>query len=958
MKKFARAKTRQLAALAVLAFAAALAALLAPGGGGGGFAARNSPFDSDGSDFGPDSGAAGFIVGDAILAGFLYPETSPEIFIGTVSAIRPDGGGPLFCGGRAAHPRDIVITNGVVGVALAAGTPDPWGYPAGSVVDAGRVFSAPDMLGPDSFGKSTLLAAQFLPNGWDVWTPWQAGTVHFDLVHFDFGLLREADAGSAGAIPAVRVARRHGGAQVFSYVGIEPGMDYARMASAVVGGGGLAPVVSLSNLGGTGIDTWAVQGLAAAATYNREPGADFLTALMLDGGEDFDGFGGWRAHRDFQFGQMDSGTGARLFGSLLLIGDSACWQRVYDIWAARRGLASFEVSGQVTCPDGLPVAFPAVLVFRGGALPENFRGWVMGDALGNFSARLPDEGDGALFYLMAEAAGRGPGAFGPGIGGGADGVALQSGGELVRTEFRFRDSDGSPIWGRISLSDGDRPYALFTRPAFFFGDAAGSVAAMLPPGPFRVVARGQGQGFYSAPAGHGSGAPFSVAVYGEAGAEVAPLVFDFRAGPGAGWFGIDPHHHGGRMDAFSPPEVASAAQAAAGLSVLTLQDHDTLLDNYAMYRHAERLGAGFMPGIEVSPLFEHFQVLPVTRAAFERLLDRRQENPAFGTGPSGLTMQSLLDSIWAAGAVPGRMHPYDWGQGDVFPGGYSQDYVAMSTGFRTDANNYAISLWNAHVSAGPQAGLVPKHIFAATDVHDSGMTSEGSRGSGGRRTYAYVEGGAGLPAALLGIETARALARGNSYNSSGVFLHPQGAMFGMTYLADEGGGFSADFGISSLGELSRVYVLAGRAGSVFSGHAWEIEGVEQPLHSRGLDGNEAVVSVRLDGVAGREWFSIAVFAEGGRMAVSNPVWVVPHDTRHIITGIEIETMETEGGESFAAARTVPDIMPLFCDGLEIGGRPAYVFRAPAGWLFGDFAHETEAGLVEVSQCRTRLAVFR
>ena len=56
------------------------------------------------------------------------------------------------------------------------------------------------------------------------------------------------------------------------------------------------------------------------------------------------------------------------------------------------------------------------------------------------------------------------------------------------------------------------------------------------------------------------------------------------------WFGIDNHHHGTRADAFSPPEVVAKAQTTAGLEVLTLDDHEYVVDNILDLRLGEEDG--------------------------------------------------------------------------------------------------------------------------------------------------------------------------------------------------------------------------------------------------------------------------------------------------------------------------------------------------------------------------------
>ena len=122
------------------------------------------------------------------------------------------------------------------------------------------------------------------------------------------------------------------------------------------------------------------------------------------------------------------------------------------------------------------------------------------------------------------------------------------------------------------------------------------------------------------------------------------------------WFGIDNHHHGTRSDAFSPPEVVAKAQITAGLEVLTLDDHE-----YVRRQHASSttgpgmMGAlGYMPSEEVTPSWAHFDVMPLTRAAYARFLDRDQKNGIVNTNAS---LQGIIDDGHNAGVAIGANHP-------------------------------------------------------------------------------------------------------------------------------------------------------------------------------------------------------------------------------------------------------------------------------------------------------------
>ena len=191
----------------------------------------------------------------------------------------------MFQNGFGKNPNDILIMNDRVGIVLAIGTPDPWGYPGGSILDAGRVVSVPagatDLKGA-TFGPDTVLTVQFLFNTWDAWAPANTGIVYCDLVKYNFAT-KAID--NVNGVPAVQVKRKFavpyndGGVSVardldvISYYSIPADEEYAYMFDTVTNNGvafstETANEVSLSNKGGDGIDTKTVGALCAANTYN------------------------------------------------------------------------------------------------------------------------------------------------------------------------------------------------------------------------------------------------------------------------------------------------------------------------------------------------------------------------------------------------------------------------------------------------------------------------------------------------------------------------------------------------------------------------------------------------------------------------------------------------------------------------------------------------------------------
>jgi len=364
--------------------------------------------------------------------------STADLYIGTVGAYVGSGfaGTALFKDGFGENPNDILIMNDRVGIVLAAGTPDPWGYPGGSILDAGRVTvpaGSADLKGA-TFGQSTVLTAQFLFNTWDAWAPSNAGMVYFDLVNYNFDT-KAID--NVNGIPTVQVNRKFdvpynlGGVSqprdldVISYYSIGADKDYAYWFDTIHNNGAAFSTEALneiviSNKGGVGVDTKTVAALTAANTYNwvadgsGPPKSQFSTTVITPGpnpGSDgrthpFAGFIGARGYRELTFADRPYVVGeTRSYESYLMIDDQASWQKVYDFWADYKGLGTFNVSGTVTDPLGAPVPYPVVNVVRG----STAYGWVMGDATGHYSVDLPNENTTQTYNLRVEKDGTVPG---------------------------------------------------------------------------------------------------------------------------------------------------------------------------------------------------------------------------------------------------------------------------------------------------------------------------------------------------------------------------------------------------------------------------------------------------------------------------------------------------------------------------------------------------------------------
>lgn len=884
-----------------------------------------------------------------------------DIYIGTVEAYlgdNADGKTPVFDSGMGVHPADILIMNNKVGIVLAIGTADPWGYPGGSILDAGRVYfddpaNVTDWQSAD-FGKDTVLTVQFLFNSWDAWAPVNCGMVYCDLVKYNFKT-KEID--NTNGVPAVQINRKftvpNGTIQrdfdVITYYSIDPGADYAYMYDTIHNKGPADVTAArtnqlcISNKGGDGIDTKTVAALTAANTYNwvadenGDPTREFSTTLICPGqnlGSDgrthpFGSFGGATGYREFNFytrtytgqqskiNELDYKVGeSRLYESYLMIDDKCSWQKVYDFYAKYNNLDTFNISGTVTDESGKPVPYASVLVYRydannkdgnGNPDPKDIlHGWVMADKDGKYSVDLPNEKNPEQTYnLRVEATDRAVGKPCDNFTSAKDGetIDLKAGAKKVAVTFNFVDADtNEPVWGRVIVG-GNAPITAFTGKTYYFSDNSskgelekdgygpgtkevvkGQVTAMVAPDE-NYSARCYGEGYYhSSYTGSSTTAAYQT-VTGDPSTDTSQEILVTRSHPTPeDWFGIDNHHHGQRMDAFSEPEVVAKAQITSGLEVLTLDDHEFSLDNWPVYQWSQKMNAvGYMPSEEVTASWAHFDIMPLSADCYEQWLDRNQENKVVNTNQS---LRGIIDEGHLYGASIGAMHPtssYGMLLADTnktVPGGLIDDFDGLETQCSTAHMNEAIQYWDAYVKGGSHRNVPverPHYIWASTDIHQSGSGTN----SGNFRSYVFVENGSEKSAEdydAFGLEFARSQALGHSFNSSGVFIIPatKGLMYGNTYSTDANGDFTAKFDISAINDITEVYVFSSLSNTpaAAGGFANFRNCLSHTTYSGAdLTNDLKDFRVELKDIRGKQWIALAASSSNGRYAFTNPIWI-------------------------------------------------------------------------------------
>ena len=230
---------------------------------------------------------------------------------------------------------------------------------------------------------------------------------------------------------------------------------------------------------------------------------------------------------------------------------------------------------------------------------------------------------------------------------------------------RFAVSDaegGAPLDARIRITEGQAPAVEFLGRTTFFTDLdePGAAELTVAPGDYVfTVAHGEGV------LGAGEAVPVTVE---PGGSQERDVVLDLVAKPSEqGWIAADMHHHADQLEGVTSPEDLARSQLAAGLDVLFVSDHDSTVNHEALAEIAEARGVPFIPSVELSPSWGHFNAYPldlgkpleidITTATAREVFDeaRRLGADAIQSNHPFIPYSYLANL--EAGAVPGGFAP-------------------------------------------------------------------------------------------------------------------------------------------------------------------------------------------------------------------------------------------------------------------------------------------------------------
>ncbi len=712
--------------------------------------------------------------------------------------------------GDARAAGDITVINEKLAFALAVQSTVPYGVPRGALIDLAPVSQG-------HIGRDRVVFADFIPNDWSAWPNTYQ---RIDIL----------ERGPAQAV--VRSVRDWGAVTITTTYTLRSGSDHIVIDTTMNNGGGVRLDGLLSGLtlwpnsgyrfGVPGLDGLE-HGAATAALAKRTVAydEDWMIALHAPYLTDI-------AHGALDLYQLHSlAPGeSRSFEGWLQVGTSGDLAPVVAAEIERQQLPSGVVRGAVTAADGHPVEQPVVVVEKSG----HPYAWVLG-LHGHYSLQLP-AGDYTL-YATARNHSQTQRIAVPVSAGSQQSLDFRGLEAPGRIRFRIRDQrSGQPLDGRIAITTGQQPLVEFLGRKTFFTELAprGNLDLLIAPGPytFKISAGG---GFTTAPQ--------AVSLNVEPGrTRLAQIALTRQLDPAArGWYGADLHHHADQAEAVTPPADLARSQLAAGLDLLFVSDHDSLANLGSLTKIAAQRGVPFIPGIELSPSWGHFNAYPIDA----------DKTLSIDTGTA--SVDAVFAEARRLGATIVQVNhpliPYGYFTSlaaGVAPGGFNPHFELVEINATETATDAAVyqrmwQFWNA---------AQRYYLGAGTDTHDVW-----NRESGRVRSYAHVDG------PLTTAAFVAALRAGHAYVSYGPLIYPA-AMFGETLRVAPGADFKLGFELESLAGLKRAELIGGG-----------LKVMEQtfdgaPLRARAdfaLHGDHAA------------WYALIVEDVKGNRAYTNPVWI-------------------------------------------------------------------------------------
>jgi hypothetical protein len=733
------------------------------------------------------------------LAAACSAQAAVRVLVGPTPIVKGDA--------RAAG--DITVVNEKLAFALAVQSPVPYGVARGALIDLAPVTDG-------TIGRDRVVFADFIPNNWSAWPNTYQ---HVDIVE------------KGPERVQIRTTRDWGKATVVTVYVLEANSDHVEIRTTLRNGGDVALPNLLSGLtlwpnsgfmfGVPGLQG-VPEGKADAPLAHRVVAYDEDWAIALHA-DYFDHIGD--GSKDLYALTTVAPGQSVSFEGWLQVRPSGDLAPVVRAEIERGHLAAGSVHGVVLGRDAKPIAQPVVVVEKQGKPYA----WVVGHG-GRYEIELP-EGEYSLYATAKNTSQSRKLALH--VRRGSNRADFRDLGAPGRVEFAVTNArDGKPLDARIVIVEGQKPFVEFLGRQTFFTELEAQGRAVVPIAPGHYV--------FSVSSGGGFLGPSrQVAVDIAPGGVDRPHVELTRLfdPPAAGWYAADLHHHADQAEAVTPPADLARSQLAAGLDLLFVSDHDSTVNHQALQLIADRRGVPFIPGVELSPSWGHFNAYPLTLG--QRL--------AIDT--SVASIGDILQEARRQGAIVVQVnHPFiPYGYftsvaGGVAPGGFNPgfDLMEINQSAPDDDDKVAHALWDFW-----NAGK-PYYLSAGTDTHDVWNFK-----SGEVRVLVHVDG------QITAKSFAEGLKAGHAYVTHGPLIVPS-ILFGDRLKVKTGEALALGFDLESVDGLKSLELIG--AGVIAANRI--LEGAPQRMH------------VDFPLTAPRAaWYALVVEDVRGKRAYTNPIWI-------------------------------------------------------------------------------------
>lgn len=727
------------------------------------------------------------------------PEDPVEVLIGPTPIVAGD----------ALHDTDITVENGLFALSFAVGSHPPWGVAPGGILDLA-------VRGPDGELSEDLVSLiDFMPDNWSSW-----GTTYQDIEVTErtteqASIRVERDWYDVTLTTVFTVRRGEATVHIHTEMhnqGDKPLEDLLSGYVLWADGGHLFTRPGLDELS-------AGQAHHALTDWTASYAGDWALAFHAPFADHVD-YGGQDQYRQHT---LNPGESISFEGWLQVIPDGEL-EPALVFASQRRDRPAATLQGRVTTRSGTAVADPIILFEQDGKLVS----WATGSN-GRYTATLP----AGSWVVSARAQNHGGSEpmlveLEHGQSGELDFIDLREPGELT---FKVsRSDDRSPLDARIRITEGPTsPVQYLGRSMLFTSlDQPGHLSLPMAPGEYSFEIEAAA-GFLSLPVVRHARVEPGVVQTLEASMS---MLFD---PPGNSWYGADLHHHSDVLDGNSPPDSVLQAQLAAGLDLIFVSDHDSSIRHERMNELSRQRGIPFIPSMEISPSWGHFNAFPLELGA------------ALSVDPSSAPVSDIFDDARRLGAgiisvnhpwIPyGYFHSLEQG---TATGGFDPrfDLVELNAGSDTQRSfDLLYRLWD-------QGQAI--YLAAGSDTHDVW-----AGGTGRIRMMAHVPGDVSVEGYV------RALKNGHAYATEGPLIEPR-PLFGSRLRTFPGEPLPLHFRVMSVHGLQEITLVE--------------NGIA--IENRPLDRDQTDSAERFEvQPAQNSWYAVIVIDREGKRAFSNPIWV-------------------------------------------------------------------------------------